>query len=426
MPPTYSADIINLCVSFSTSITKYSAGHGRHKHAPGAARDLQEKAASAAEWLAVQAGVLLDNSHASALRTRNVRQCLPMPDVCALAFSLHDLGQALHKEASIVGLAERIAQHAALQTQLGCAPPSVRSWCDLLYGLSKAGLVVNMEGSASPETVKQHSPHLQQLLDQGAQHLPSLLRTQGAAAQDVSLTLLAYAYAGYTGDLGPVTQALASNLEGCLQDVKPQECSNIVWALGKLSVLRQQEGEQVNTQLTSYRQQLFSYALRGLCQQLRDASPQAISNAVYGCALAGHVEGVPQLVDSLCQQPRIMATADSQAWSNTLWAVATMYEAAGQGYQDDLARQLQHSGQLLMGASLQQPQALQGAASQAWSNILLAAAKLGCAEQGSVLLGRLVQQPQVMQKAGPQAWSNTLWAAACVNQLFMPAPVQQS
>jgi hypothetical protein len=52
---------------------------------------------------------------------------------------------------------------------------------------------------------------LQYLLDQGAQQLPALLEKDGSVAQDVSMTLLAYAYAGYTGDLGHVTEALASN-----------------------------------------------------------------------------------------------------------------------------------------------------------------------------------------------------------------------
>jgi hypothetical protein len=408
MPPTYSADIINLCVSFSTSITKYSAGYGRREHAPGAARGLQERAASAAEWLAGEADVLLDNSHTRALRTRNVRQCLPMPDVCALAFSLHDLGQVVHEETSIPELAERIAQHAALQVQLGCAPPSVLAWKDLLHGLTKAGLVANMDNQASQEAVKQHSTELQQLLDQGAQHLPSLLSAQGAAAQNVSLTLLAYAYAGYTGDLGPVTQALASNLEDCLQGAKPQECSNILWALGKLCQLRQQECQN---------HKLFSHLLGELLRQLGEAKPQEVSNAVYGCALAGHVEGVPQLLDSVCQQPQIMARAKPREWSNTLWAIATMYEsAAGQDLQGHLAKQLQHSGDVLMKAFLQQPQALQGVISQDWSNTLWAAAKLKNIQQGSVLLERLAGRPQVMQKAEPQAWSNILWATATMSE----------
>jgi hypothetical protein len=200
----------------------------------------------------------------------------------------------------------------------------VRAWCDLLYGLTKAGLVVNMEDNASQEAVKQHSPHLQQLLDAGAQHLPGLLSTQGAAAQNVSLTLLACAYAGYTADLGPVIQALASNSKGCLQDADPQALANILWALGKLCELRQQEYHQVDMQLITYRQRLFNYCLGGVHRHFAKAKPQEVSNAVYGCALAGHVEGVPQLLDSVCQQPQVMAGALPQHWSNTLLAAAKL------------------------------------------------------------------------------------------------------
>jgi hypothetical protein len=307
-----------------------------------------------------------------------------MTDVCALAFSLHDLGQAMQDKASVVDLAERIAQHAALQVQLGSPPPSVRSWCDLLYGLSKAGLVVNMEGSASPEAVKQHSPHLQQLLDQGAQHLPALLSAQGAPAQSVSLTILAFAYAGYTGDLGPVTQPLASNLEGCLQGAKPQECSNILWALGKLCELGQEERQQGDMKLISYRQQLFSYALGGLYRQLGEAKPQEISNAVYGCALAGHVEGVPQLLDGVCQQPQIMARANPQDWSNNIWAAAKL--------------RCMEQGLMLLGNLAVQPQVMARAKPQEWSNTLLAAAKLGGVEQGSMLLARLAAAHRVLDQ----------------------------
>jgi hypothetical protein len=94
-----------------------------------------------------------------------------------------------------------------------------------------------------------------------------------------------------------------------------------------------------------------------------------------------------------------------------------MHEAAaGQGLQGNLARELQHSGQLLMRAFLKHPHVLGNADTQVWSNTLWAAAKLGCVEQGSVLLERLVRQPQVMQQAKPQEWSNTLWAAATLYQ----------
>jgi hypothetical protein len=58
---------------------------------------------------------------------------------------------------------------------------------------------------------------------------------------------------------------------------------------------------------------------------------------------------------------------------------------------------------------------------QAWSNILWAAAKLGCMEQGSVLLQQLASQPQVMTHTRPQDWSNILWAAATLHQTALDA-----
>jgi hypothetical protein len=97
-----------------------------------------------------------------------------------------------------------------------------------------------------------------------------------------------------------------------------------------------------------------------------------------------------------------------------------MHEAAaGQDNQGNLASELKHSGQLLLGAVLQHQQALDNANTQVWSNTIWAAAKLGCVEQGSVLLQRLASQPQVLTAADPQSWSNTIWAAAklgCVEQ----------
>jgi hypothetical protein len=441
-PITYAADIRVLCESLSTAVGKPAGKEYLRQQVN------QRGCGDPAQWLCSQALALVRQSHPDRSSTISSNG-LPIQDLCALACTLPGLGAAMGSQATVIPLAEAISQHAAARSPHVDAPPVVHAWKDLLYGLTKAGLVVNMEDNASQEAVKQHSPHLQQLLDQGAQHLPALLTTQGAAAQSVSLTLLAYAYAGYTGDMRPIVQALASNPKGCLKEVKPQECSNILWALGKLCELRQQEGLQVEMQLAAYRQHLFSYCLRELHRQLGDASPQAISNAVYGCALAGHVEGVPRLLDLVCQQPQVMAKpqdwsntiwaaaklgyveqgsvllerlagqphvmtqAGPQAWANTLWAAASMYEsAAGQDQQGVLARRLQHSGQLLMGALLKHFQVFDKAKSQEWSNTLWAAAKLGCVEQGSVLLTKLAGNSQIMLKATPQAWSNTLWAAA--------------
>jgi hypothetical protein len=442
-----------LCESLSTAFGK-----------PEGRRCLQQQpqqrqaCQAAAHWLYKQAMLVVEQSHSNMSSSTTGRE-MPMQDLCALAYTLPGLSQALGSQGSILTLAHAIAEHAASRIQQGDTPPIVRSWCDLLYGLAKAGLVASLEDNASPETVKQASPHLQQLLDVAAQQLPALLHNQGAVAQDVSLTLLAHAYAGYTGDLSTVTLALASNPEGCLQGAKPQNLANIVWALGKLCELRQQQSQHLmHPQSAACSQALFSYCLGALRRQLIEASAQAVSNAVYGCALAGHTEGVPLLLDSACQEPQVMAgakpqvwsntiwaaaklgcveqgsvlltrlagqpqvmqQAKTQEWSNTLWAAATMHEAAaGQDLHVSLARELQHSGQLLMEAFLKHHQGFDSVLPQHWSNTIWAAAKLGCVEQGSVLLERLVRQPQVLIAADPQSWANVLWAAAklgCVEQ----------
>jgi hypothetical protein len=424
-PPTYAADISSMMESLSKAAKSERGGtftqHSRQ-------RDSRQQAACAmaAGWLCSQALAVVQASHADhcCIDNNSNNPRLPIQDLCALAYRLPDFIQTLPSGASIIPLARSIAELAAVYIEQGDAPPIVRSWCDLLYGLTKAGLVVNMEVNASPVAVKQHSPRLQQLMDEGAQRLPALLASQGAVAQDVSLTLLAYAYAGYTGDLGPVTQALASNMEGCLQGAYAQNVSNTLWALGKLCEMEHQKlapadaKQQPSTQPGAYSQELFSYALGELHSNLEMAKPQGVSNAVYGCALAGHVEGVPQLLDSVCQQPQVMARAKPQEWSNIVWAAATLHEAAAsQGHTEGLARRLRSCGQLLMGTLVEEPQVMARAKPQNWSNIVWAAAKLGCVEQGSVLLQQLARQPQVMTQAIPQHWSNTLWAAATLHQI---------
>jgi hypothetical protein len=216
--------------------------------------------------------------------------------LCLLASRLPVLIQPIGRRVSVRPAASAIAQHAAATIRQGDVPTTPRQWSELLHGLTKAGLVVNTDVNAS-QTAKHHqhgSPHLQQLLDEGVRQLPSLLRSKGAVAQDVSMTLLAYAYAGYTGDLGPVTQAVADNLEGCLQKPAPQNFSNILWALGKLCEMWPVTHQQPGVQATAYNQLLFQYAIQQMCTLLNTESsqgnPYSISNVVYSCALARHVE----------------------------------------------------------------------------------------------------------------------------------------
>jgi hypothetical protein len=69
---------------------------------------------------------------------------------------------------------------------------------------------------------------------------------------------------------------------------------------------------------------LFNWLLDALDQQLMDSSSQAISNAVYACALAGHKEGIAQLLDQVSDHSQLMKRATAQDWSNLLWAAAEL------------------------------------------------------------------------------------------------------
>jgi hypothetical protein len=418
-PATFSADIVNLCISLSSSITRDSRD-ARERRRLSLQQDsqLQEDAKQAAEWLLAQTVVLLRDSHTKALSTRSADGCLPLLDLCAFAFTLHDIEEVVGNQGAIRRLAQATAKHATLRLQLGDMPPSMQAWKDLLYGLTMAGLVVSVDRAAEREGVE--SIHLQQLLDAGAQHLPAVLRSQAAEARNVSLTLLAYAYAGYTGDLGPVIQALASNLEGCLQDVKSQECSNTLWALGKLSESWQHGAHHTHVQ------SIFSWALGKLGEQIqqrqRQLIPQHISNAVYGCALAGHMEGLPQFLALVCQHLEVMEAAIPQHWANTVWGIATLYDTTTEKGSMQEGKQLQEYGRVLLAGCVQRPGAMKP---QDWSNSVWAAAKLGCVQEGAQLLSQLTSHLDVMRVANSQNWSNTLWAAATLYEAAQRAGDQQ-
>jgi hypothetical protein len=336
--PTHAADITSLSVSLDTAVGKPQGQEYLQQ------QDNRQTCADAAQWLCSWALELVQPGDV----------VLPMQDLCALANTLQGMIEALGSHDSVLPLAHAIAEHAAARIQQGDAPPLVHSWCDLLYGLTKAGLVANGDLSASPGAVKQHSPDLQYLLDQGAQRLPALLNSQGAEAQNVNLTFLAYAYAGHTGDLGPVTQALASNLAGCLQRLAPQGIANIVWALGKLCSMRHNMHHQPGVQQGAYNRQVFSHLVKQLSLHVQASNPQwtaqHISNSMYGCALAGHTEGVPQLLDAVCQRPGVLKRAEPQHWANLAWAVGTLLDLAVEQGDQQLADELEGCGRRLLAA----------------------------------------------------------------------------
>jgi hypothetical protein len=211
--------------------------------------------------------------------------------------------------------------------------------------------------------------------------LPELLSSNGAMGQEVSMISLAFAWAGYTGDLGPATQALADNPEQCLRKAAPQALANILWSLGRLCGLSHDTHSQADAQPGAYNEGLFSYLIQQLshCVQAtgQELTPQQVSNAIYGCAVAGHVEGVPQLLDAVCQRLDVMVKAAPQEWSNSIWAVATLQKAAEEREDTQLAEQLQGYGHKLLAMCASALGALQGGSPQHLSNILWAASVLG-------------------------------------------------
>jgi hypothetical protein len=412
LPPTLSDDIINLCISLSTSITR-DRRDARQRRRLSLQQDskLHMAAREAAEWLLAESALLVQDSHTQALREQSADGCLPMLDFCALVFTLHDF-EAVLGQGDVLELAESAAQHAALRLQLGDTPPSVQAWKDLLYGLTMAGLMVSTDRAARRGGF--NNTHMQQLMDASVEHLPAVLGSQRAEARNVSLTFLAYAYAGYTGDLGPVTQALASNLEGCLQNTHPQNLANILRALGKLS-----ECWRHGTHPTHVHS-IFSWALTKLGEQLqqgqRQLKSQDISNSVYSCALACHTEGLPQFLSVVCDHLEVMNRAEPQHWANTVWGIGALYEVAAQQGSTGEARELQQYGRLLLARCVQTFSAMRGVRPQHWSNIVWAAARLGCLQEGALLLGQLANNRHLMQKAIPRDWLKILWAAATLRQ----------
>jgi hypothetical protein len=382
-----------------------------------------------AQQLYEQVLAMVQGSH---VNMREGDGTLTCDDLCLLASRLPVLMQLLRRRGSVLPAASAIAQHAVDSLQQGDLPTTPRFWSELLYGLTKVGLVINAEMNAS-QIAKQHQQtniHLHQLLDEGVMYLPSLLASKGAAAQDISMTLLAYAYAGYTGNLGPVVQAVADNLDRCLQRPAPQGIANTVWALGKLCDMGVPTHREPGVKASAYSWPVFSYALQQLTSFLHSGGmkpkPQEISNAVYGCALAGHTEGLPQFLALVCQHPGgVLDRAVPQDWSNMAWGTAVLFEAAANGGNMQLAGDLQRYGILLLARCLQRPDIVRGSKPQELSNTVWAAAKLRRVQEGSQLLNNLASNIHIMAEAKQQEWANSVWAAATLYEAAVDAGYQQ-
>jgi hypothetical protein len=404
LPPTYPADIAGLAQSLGGT---YKEAVNRRSLTPLQ----QEHAAAASLWLQRQARLLLAASAGSVAQDQGAQQRLQVGDLCRFALTLPSLVAAQGSNTNAWRLAEEVADCAASYVQQGIMPASVRQWQDLLYGLTKSGLVVNTEDNASQAAVKRHSRHLNMLLQAAAQQLPGLLSTQGAKPQEISLTVLAYAYAGYTArDLSSTVRTLGQRLDVCMSGAKPQELSNTLYAMGKLA--RANDG--------IYSPTIFTHCLRALCSQVAAAKPQELSMAIYTCAIAGHVECVPELVRLTCHSSGFLAGARSQEFCNMVWAIAKLCEQVGLSEEGQQGLGERRSGatggELGSSSASAQPLAAGVPVTAGVSTALHQSPDSDCSQlpvHADLLLERMAtSHAHIMQQAKPQEWANAAWAAA--------------
>jgi hypothetical protein len=389
--PTYTADIISLCLSLGRVYARSDSG---------AKSAVQHVATELAQWLVQEALAIVQQGY-----TRGEgRAPVALSDLAVLAASLRSLA-AINKD-RLSGLTLQLAQELTEHTSQRVSHTqqnglSLRAWSDLLWGLTAAG--VNLGNTSS----------LLVLLEQGAMQVARLLsssRSQGTL-QDISLILVAYVHAGYAGDLSALVKALASRPQSRQAKDRdkggPQELSNMLWALGKLG--------QANP--SAYSPALFDWALHQLHSMVDQARPQHLSSAVYACALARHSSShVAQLLRAICQHPTAMASAKLQEWANLLWAAATLQSTGTSQLHDKLYHCAQQLLQQFSKVLVSSPGALAGQrlgrSAQEWSNILWAAAMLRWYEEALFSCGTAAVAASKGTTVRPQALSCTLNAAA--------------
>jgi hypothetical protein len=191
-------------------------------------------------------------------------------------------------------------------------------------------------------------------------------------------------------------QQLLDRLEAVLSGAKPQDVSNTLWVVATM-------GQQVPTlQL----QQL----LGRLEAVLSGAKPQDVSNALWAVATMGQQVRLQQLQPLLDRLEAVLPDSNPQDVSNTLWAVATM-------------------GQHVLPAQLQQllgrlEAVLSGATTQELSNTLWAAATMGQQVPPPQLQLLLAAFQRRLPAATLQGLANLLWA--CGKMQYLPLQILQS
>lgn len=222
-------------------------------------------------------------------------------------------------------------------------------------------------------------------------------------AQSLSNMLYAYALLNHH----PGTQllsAIAKGVQWQLRDFSPQGLSNTVWSLAKL-------GTELNQDIAQLLEAISGEAV----SQLRDVRarakfiPQNLSNMLYGFAQLG-VQPSPVLLEAVALEARRQILAfGPQELTNILWAMAKLTGGAPKG------EEMQAFIACVPSAALQQlhdDSSVRKVKPQTLSNLLFAFAALDC-HPGEVFLASLglaiERQAQLFK---PQELAASLWGFA--------------
>jgi len=134
------------------------------------------------------------------------------------------------------------------------------------------------------------------------------------------------------------TQLFTSCVDRFLQQLDassaPQHISNMLYAVAKSEyALPQQQIQQCVVVLTTSKGQGM---LAALCSKLQQVKPQDVSNMLWAVATMGQQVSRQQLQGMLAALCSKLQQAKPQAVSNTLWAVATMGQQVSQQQLQDM------------------------------------------------------------------------------------------
>ncbi|PNW72708.1 hypothetical protein CHLRE_15g637850v5 [Chlamydomonas reinhardtii] len=296
-------------------------------------------------------------------------------------------------------------------------------------------------------------------------YLPLVPRMRMAV--DCSLPLWALGKAGVSGDTeAQLAAALLERLvvPEVMGTAKPQELSNVMYALGKLKQDQQQRGSGWDPTSSPHLQTLASAVASRLGAAVGHGfKPQELSNILWACAKLGYAD--PGLLLPLAEAAATLSVSMKvQELANSLWAMEALgcsgleYRSAVEALCGEVLQRLripelaaaftpQHLSNILLaleGLQLGGKQAelvaavaaedvrrgFDGYVAQDLSNSAWALAKMGFGvgpeapvEQRQWVSAAVdaAMRPGVMARATPQAWANLLYALSMIRHQPSPA-----